>query len=315
MSLLSYCRKKLKYNPKVYTKYKGKWDEDIAVTVRELCQDFHKRKELCEYHVTTQTTPSVLKPIHSGHVIIAKGDTFECFRRFHIKHPDLDTEKCMALNFANAYGAGGGWEQGHGAQEEMLFYRSSYFIPLELARAAVSDQDEPYLTLKQCVVTPHVYVWGSYDEGRNVIGTKQEDDSDFIIAMLAAAGPDYRGKKCPSDKVIQAEMGNLWETIFKSAMSRNIEHFFIGPIGCGVFVPNTKIQHYKEVAAQVAAQKIEKYRRYFHSIVFVDFVPSRDYEDPSSNYAIFSEAITKHVSDVVCDYCNHYTCARLEKNK
>jgi uncharacterized protein (TIGR02452 family) len=300
--------------PHVTKKFDKNSYGQIPAVIRDMCSKLPQ--EATEFIYETfdaHKAPKKKDATHSGLVILAKGDTLECVRRFLKKNKSVKSEKCLVLNFANAYRPGGGWKHGSRAQEEMLFFRSSYHVALEAAFNEISRK--PYLTLDNCVITPHVFVWGVFHEADRSIDlshpSSSSSSSEFMIQMLAAAAPDYRGKPKPPDGKIQKEMGRLWETIFRAAIHQGVEHFFVGPIGCGVFVPSSQAYEYRQVAAQVLATKIEKYRKYFHSIVFVDFVPDRNYDNPQSNYQIFSQAITEHVDNVVCDYCNDPTCDNL----
>jgi uncharacterized protein (TIGR02452 family) len=257
----------------------------------------------------------VLQPIHSGVVILAKGDSIECVRRFlrKKKEPRMKSHRCLLLNYANATTPGGGWENGDTAQEEMLFYRSNYFQSLEAAKKAISGQ---YITpMNRCIISPHVYVWGVFHEKNMTIDLTRNPDTDMILPMIAAAAVNHSQDGRMMRDQIYEEMSQLWDSIFKSAICMDIDHFFIGPIGCGVFVPHGDHKRYRKISALALADKIHQYHKYFQSIIFCDYVPNRQYAKDDSNYTIFSQVLSEQLSNhvnVVCDYCDDPTCKNVE---
>ncbi len=310
-------------------------DRDMAKSIRRMCASL-TRKENKVFHVydapedhdsteptslktslkTSLPNKIILQPIHSGIVILAKGDSIECVRRFLRKKrtPRLMSHKCLVLNYANSITPGGGWSHGATAQEEMLFYRSNYFQSLEAAKQTLSKTaGGQYITpLTRCIISPNVYVWGVFHEKEKTIDLTPHPETDMILPMIAAAAVDHRDDgKIMGDQVYE-EMSQLWESIFQAAIRVDIDHFFIGPIGCGVFAPRVKTDHYKKKAALALADKIQQYHKYFQSIIFCDYVPNGKYDDPSSNYTIFGQVLTEHVSNIACDYCDDPTCKNLE---
>lgn len=297
-------------------------DRDMAKSIRRMCAPL-TRKENKVFHVydapedynlteQSQVNKIVLQPIHSGIVILAKGDSIECVRRFLRKK--LKSHRCLVLNYANSLTPGGGWNHGATAQEEMLFYRSNYFQSLEAAKQKLSKTaGGQYITpLIRCIISPYVYVWGVFHEKEMTIDITPHQETDMILPMIAAAAVDHRDDgKIMGDQVYE-EMSQLWESIFQAAIRIDIDHFFIGPIGCGVFAPRVNTNHYKKKAALALADKIQQYHKYFQSIVFCDYVPNGRYDDPSSNYTIFGQVLTEHVSNIACDYCDDPTCKNLE---
>jgi uncharacterized protein (TIGR02452 family) len=258
----------------------------------------------------------ILQPIHSGIVILAKGDSIECVRRFVRKkqEPKIKSHRCLVLNYANSITPGGGWNHGATAQEEMLFYRSNYFQSLEAAKKELSKTaGEQYITpLTRCIISPYVYVWGVFHEKEMTIDLTPHTETDMILHMIAAAAVDHRNDgKIMGDQVYD-EMSQLWQSIFQAAIRMDIDHFFIGPIGCGVFAPRVNTTQYKRKAALALADTIQHYQRYFQSIVFCDYVPNGKYDDANSNYTIFGQVLTKHISNIACDYCDDPTCKNLE---
>jgi uncharacterized protein (TIGR02452 family) len=286
-----------------FTKSDKGWGKKLSEKVRQICQNLQYSNDfqVCELRKDgVMFDPMINKSLsilceypRDGAVIIHEDDCIECIRK-----AGLDKSKCLLLNYANAVHPGGGWESGCTAQEESLFYRSNYHQVLEAAQGAIKRRgllrNGKFLPLNRAVITPNVFVWGISErnaQNQQTIKLINEEGSYFLLPMIAAAATDYQDiSYCPSEKTIRRDMNLLWETIFQSAICMDIHHFFIGPIGCGAFAPKACSTRYRIIVADVTTKLIQKYRKYFQAIHFVD-VPY------SKNTQIFRDAMKQNVHD------------------
>lgn len=151
----------------------------------------------------------------------------------------------LVLNMASDYVPGGGWRKGAMAQEESLFYRSSYAVTL----------DSRYGN------SPNYYPMGNLDAiySRNVvvfcgIDYKILDWKDcFKVACVAVAGirrPELVGGKLKKlDRQLTKEK---IKGIYKIAIQHKHQNLVLSALGCGAFrnPPREIAEIFKEVNSE-----------------------------------------------------------------
>lgn len=180
-------------------------------------------------------------------------------------------KKPLVLNMASEMRPGGGWRKNAIAQEEVLFYKSTYSMSLE------SKKDDYPLNAFECVYSPNVLVF--MDNSYNLM----DWDKCFMTSCLALPGirrPTLsNGKMNSKDKY---KLEKKIDMIFRIALIQDHQHLVLGALGCGVFKNPPK-----EVA-EVFKKKINVYGKYFESIMFAVLCVG-----DKTNYDVFSEILTK----------------------
>ncbi len=219
---------------------------------------------------------------------MVRGDTFNVVHHY-IMTRNLNCNDCLVLNFANGYNVGGGYLHGAGAQEEMLFYRSTYCHSLKAAEKYIRETDKglyhdkdieglsPYkgrqkfIPFNRCIVSPRVKVYGRFINDSFELDPSKEY---MTVPMIAAAGlcTNYmKGDWDDQEEDVSNIYYTLWTTIFLTAVFRGTKHLFIGPIGCGAFAPDKDKHKYIKLVASTLCTVIGIYGGYFETIVFADY--------------------------------------------
>lgn len=139
----------------------------------------------------------------------------------------------LVLNLASDYTPGGGWRRGAMAQEETLFYRSTYAFSLEHNVWITNPKkswDYPLGKYHQ-VYTPDVFVFK--DSNYNTM----DWESCYWVDCLAVAGiinPHYQTNGLYHDDDYQLMKTKL-TGIFEIAKEHGNDSLVLGAIGCGAF--------------------------------------------------------------------------------
>lgn len=165
-------------------------------------------------------------PVHNTNlsqendVSVVKMDTFNCAEHM-IKEEKLNP---LVLNMASDFHPGGGWRKGSLAQEESLFYRSTYDLTLNTRsiRYPLSPTDIVY--------SPYVYVFkdSNYD--------LMPWDSCFGVACLAVAG--IRNPKLDHGHLMERDrkLTKLKiKSIYDVAKCYGHNSLVLSALGCGAF--------------------------------------------------------------------------------
>lgn len=134
----------------------------------------------------------------------------------------------LVLNLASDFCPGGGWRKGSMAQEESLFYRSTYDLSLN-SRQGLCNVTYP-LKRHQVVYSPGVFVFRDHDY--KLLPWKECFKVD-CLAVAAIRNPRLtRGQLNEADmKTTQSKI----DAIFQIARDYKYEHLVLAALGCGAF--------------------------------------------------------------------------------
>lgn len=136
------------------------------------------------------------------------------------------------LNHANAYRAGGGWENGAHAQEEQLFYRSTLSGTLRKKLFPMGSLD--------CAYSPHVIIFReniSMDfKFLAELTTPAKLPVVSVISMAAESQPKLTDDGTTyADDTIRGVMYNKLLQVLRTAAHNNHRRLVLGALGCGAF--------------------------------------------------------------------------------
>ncbi|KAJ3057393.1 hypothetical protein HK097_007572 [Rhizophlyctis rosea] len=99
---------------------------DIAKEASGDASSADVNKLAVEDSTTTPSTPPTMKPLATPTPRIFAGDTLDVAIRLKA----TENLNPLILNMASIFKPGGGWQNGSSAQEEQIFYRSTYDLPM-----------------------------------------------------------------------------------------------------------------------------------------------------------------------------------------
>ena len=175
--------------------------------------------------------------------------------------------KPMMLNMASEIHPGGGWKKGSIAQEECLFYNSTY-------HRCLTDEFYP-LRLYNAVYSPFVYFFKYNGEVLHY----EDWPAVACLAIPALRNPDsYRGKYSKdSDRKIMKEK---IDSMFKIALKNGHDSLILSAFGCGAF------HNPVEEVASMFKDAVKRFGPYFKKIVFAIIDNER-----TQNYSVFKKAL------------------------
>jgi uncharacterized protein (TIGR02452 family) len=291
------------------------WGTDLAKYVKEHFNDDTGFKTFEIYDLITQdqkiadpykqliyTIPAPPTLPKKCSVITVKGDTFNVVHNFLRERPNFKADEIAVLNYANGVGVGGGYEHGARAQEEMLFYRSTYNHSLYAAEMYIrthslyhkkdfeADKRAKFIPFNRCIVSPRVRVYGRLVNPTTIV--LDPSKTYMELPMIAAAAPCFYNIKfnwMDQKQLVANAIYTMWTTIFLTAIIRQTKCLFIGPIGCGMFAPRDNQEEYKALMAQILAKVIQQYKHYFYAIIFADYDPLNIYPNLKIFENVFKE--------------------------
>ena len=154
----------------------------------------------------------------------------------------------LMLNMANAYHAGGGWEQGALAQEEALCYRSSLTFTLKLRFYPIPEFGGIY--------SPTVVVIReSMAQGHNLLDLTRPEDLPVVscVSVAAIRDPDIVRDTAGRERYRRSRdrhtMKEKMRVVLRIAALTRHRRLVLGALGCGAFGnPNVEVaQCWKEV--------------------------------------------------------------------
>ncbi|KAJ3042955.1 hypothetical protein HDV00_006262 [Rhizophlyctis rosea] len=140
----------------------------------------------------------------------------------------------LILNMASQWRPGGGWQNGSAAQEEQLFYRSTYDLalsdPFKLDRGRKWRYPMP---ITGGIYTPNVLAFrGNEGTGYRVLDSQDRVFLDFV-AVAALPSPKLEdGKFSQRDKEVTAEK---IRAIFRIGCVTGHRDLLLGALGCGAY--------------------------------------------------------------------------------
>lgn len=191
-----------------------------------------------------------------SHNSLSTYDDIESYLRQSIEVYNLDTfdltskmrnrgyERPCVLNLASERRAGGGWRYGSNAQEEALFYTSTYGMSNEMSNSTINPEWVPNadrgwdypLDKYHAVYSPDVLVFKDHPNAKKIM---PEDEWFFTdcIAMPGLRCPEHlpNGDYKPEDYEV---MKKKIRGIFEITIANNNDVLVLGALGCGVFKNN-----------------------------------------------------------------------------
>jgi uncharacterized protein (TIGR02452 family) len=212
--------------------------------------------------------------------------TDDAIMEYQINH-----NKVVALNFANAVTQGGGYVNGASAQEEALcrqyplLYNSLLNIkPYKLNTEQIYDIEKSSIIYSDNI-----------PRHRNTQTTSDIIDPPVTIVNFISAAAPCAVNFIKLEKYIKIYLQSVIQTCYKTAISKNNTHFITGAFGCGMFAP-TNISFKNKYVMYIATTMIEAALRYSNDIITIIAVPSSQHDN---NNAIFKqkydELVSKHL--------------------
>lgn len=191
----------------------------------------------------------------------------------------------VVLNMASAWRPGGGWRKGARAQEESLFYRSTYAISLEDCLGLDKEREWSYpLPLFGAVYSPDIYIFRGNAKERYPLY-----DWDHCCWMDFMAVAAVRKPKLTKDNHLQEEdksvMMNKIEGMFRIAQDKKHDSLVLGAWGSGAYScpPRDVALLFKEA--------IKPYMGKFKRIVFaiLDDRNTGKKHNPEGNLSVYQD--------------------------
>jgi uncharacterized protein (TIGR02452 family) len=200
-------------------------------------------------------------------ITVLNEDTIDVYLKYINYSPVL-------LNLADPSIPGGCVNTGASAQEENIFRRTNYYKTLEM-------KFYPLLN-NELVYSPSVKLFKTSEETGYKLIKKPVNIS--IIACPSVRHPelisDFSDFKHRSDKLLQYRKICM---IFKTAIIHNHNVIILSALGCGAFKCPS------EIVAKLFKKAINKYKKYFKSIVFAIKQPVDNLS--KNNYEIFKKIL------------------------
>lgn len=202
------------------------------------------------FYVDVRQLPSPTPKFESTVIEVVDGDSFDVA----MLPVNQESSIPMVLNMASEKCPGGGCRHGSMTQEEMLMYRSNYY--LSLSRMSTKY----HLQFFNCIYTPQVLILRknaleNFDRLKN-----SERRIVSCLAMPALRNPKLdKGKYKARDRMIMTEK---IRGMFKVGALHNHETLILGASGCGAFINPPK-----EVA-QIFKEVLSEYDKCFKRVVF-----------------------------------------------
>lgn len=269
-------------------KHKNQSSPPEAVFVMEWCQkaleNYKYGDVLKESILATQCFSDVRQVKNSEEKYNAENNN-----QAHVKVIQMDTievgqqllqkgYKVVVLNMASEFCPGGGWRKGSMAQEESLFYRSTYCLSLEDPFNIDRDRTWKYpLSPHMAIYSPNILIM--MDEDYDPYKWNEMYFLDFI------AMPGIRQPKLQKGKLTVEDYQLLTEKIqgiFEVALHTQHDSIVLGALGCGAFgnPPEEVARCFQEVIDR------GQYKLKFKNIIFAILDGSR-----TNNFEIFQKII------------------------
>jgi len=216
-------------------------------------------------------------------VRIVNGDTIDV--AFQLQQEGLNP---LVLNMASAYKPGGGWRKGSRAQEESLFYRSTYAVSLENCMDLDEKRSWSYpVPIFGAIYSPDVFVFrGNANQGYPVYPWEQCTWMNFV-AVAALRKPRLTHNRRLKQKDVNIMMMKI-ESIFKIALLKGHDSVVLGALGCGAY------GNPPEDIAMIFREAIDAYLPFFRRITFaiLDDHNTKKRHNPRGNLRVFREVLS-----------------------
>jgi uncharacterized protein (TIGR02452 family) len=207
-----------------------------------------------------------------------KGDTLDIARKLQV-HSGL---KPCILNMASDKNPGGGWRSGTSAQEEQLFYRSTYDLSLTDKRGIDEERGWKYpIPNIGAIYSPDVFVFRKSEKDNFEVLDWEECLFMDFVAVAAVRHPLLTAdeKYVPRDEKLMKEK---IRNILRVAASTGHKDVLLGAFGCGAFAnpPEEVAKLFMEVFRE------EEFIGVFKHVDFAILDGPRD-----RNYQVFSQMV------------------------
>lgn len=183
----------------------------------------------------------------------------------------------VCINMASAWKPGGGWRKGSMAQEESLFYRSTFAVSLEDCLKIRKRNFYP-LSKRALIYSPSILVFK--DKYYQLLDWPDCYFLDFI-AIAAIRKPKLcSGRFTPEDFQITEEKV---DGFFKVAYEKGHDSLVLGALGCGAYSNPVK-----EIV-KIFNRCLERWKHHFKQITFA-IINDRNGRE---NFQLFEQGIKK----------------------
>lgn len=164
-------------------------------------------------------------------VTVHRSDTLD----FAVEYARAGGRTPAVLNMACAAAPGGGWRHGRTAQEECLFYRSTYDLSLSDPHGADPLRTWRYpIPPRGVVYSPDVLVYrAGADDGWRVLKNRERRRLSFVaVAAIKDPPLDRRGLMRPEDSDLTRDK---MRTALRVAALHDHDSCVLGALGCGAY--------------------------------------------------------------------------------
>lgn len=228
-------------------------------------------------------------------VIAVTGDrSYQAAMRLHQEDPDA---RIAVMNFANAFKAGGGVENGSSAQEESLC-RTSTLYPLLYRKTLRDSFYKHHRDLNTLKATDSLI----YTEGVVICKTDEDlpermpKENWVTVDVITIAAPNLRkglnihsgfinGSICMSDAELFGCHVKRAIHMLTCAAAKEADILVLGAFGCGAF------QNDPEVVARAYQTAFQEFPKVFRKVEFAVYCPPGG----SRNYDVFKRVLGNHI--------------------
>lgn len=210
--------------------------------------------------------PKLVRRFENTNIEVINEDTLVTVEKY-AKSDDPDDKNVVALNMASSYNPGGGAHNGRTAQEETLFYRTTYHTTLL----------QDFYPLRRPNVIYSEKVWVIKDRAYKDLS------EPFYTAFIAGAAPRHPTLSDDgTDYAYERDFEMLYQTIeniFKCAYCYGHTTLILGGLGCGAYrnPPMRVIEAFNSI--------LEQYDGCFKNIIFAV------YSKNDNNFDLFKSHI------------------------
>ncbi len=228
-------------------------------------------------------------------IIAVTGDrSYQAAMRLHQEEPDA---RIAVMNFANAFKAGGGVENGSSAQEESLCQTSTLY-PLLYRKTLRDSFYKHHWDLNTLKATDSLI----YTEGVVICKTDEDlpermlKENWVMVDVITIAAPNLRkglnihsgfinGSICMSDAELFGCHVKRAIHMLTCAAAKGADILVLGAFGCGAF------QNDPEVVARAYKAALQEFPKVFRRVEFAVYCPPGG----SRNYDVFKRVLGNHI--------------------
>lgn len=181
-----------------------------------------------------------------------------------------DEKEPLALNFASATNAGGGFQNGSLAQEESIAYASALYAAIrerKMYTAHRKGREPPYLYGDYTILSPKVPVF------RRETGTLLAKELGWECSFLTSPAPNanqhllHSIDKEEAEQEVKTALRRRMNRVLTIAHRTGYRHLVLGAWGCGAFGCNPKMVAELFFEALTGAHN-GSFRNHFSEVIF-----------------------------------------------